>query len=143
MDERSSDLSSALGKLLDDPEALKSAMKLASELKNSGALSGLFGEKNEKNEKNEYKENEEEYRREESAYTERKEEKAGEKPQRDDFRYENAEGSGTHRENRDADRRELLRALRPYMSRERQERIDTVLRILSLLETAEKLGLVR
>ena len=37
-------------------------------------------------------------------------------------------------------RKQLLMALRPYMNAERQEKIDTMLRILQLLELASKLG---
>ena len=37
-------------------------------------------------------------------------------------------------------RKQLLMALRPYMNAERQEKIDTMLRILQLLELASKSG---
>ncbi len=122
--EGSMDLSGALTKLLENPEALKSALGIASTLKDSGALGGLF------------KATGEEYKGKESAYN-------GEKPNEKAQRTPSVpaeEKSSAPADDGGKRRKQLLMALRPYMNTERQEKIDTMLRILQLLELASNLG---
>lgn len=122
--EGSMDLSGAFAKLLENPEALKSALGIASALKDSGALEGLS------------KATGEEYKGGESAYNE---ENSHEKTQRAPF-VPSEERSSAPVGDDGKRRKQLLMALRPYMNTERQEKIDTMLRILQLLELASKLG---
>lgn len=145
MAEQTPDLSGVLGKLLENPEALKSAMAIASNLKKSGFLDGLTASESGTGEKNNEKSGSEgqmvdrqlppvlsgEYRNNENAYTEQKD--AGD-------RFSKRSSDGGRRQSESAHRKQLLMALRPYMSRERQERIDMILKILRLLELADQLG---
>ena len=78
----------------------------------------------------------EEYKGEEHAYNEQN---AHEKTQRAPF-VPSGERSSASVGDDGKRRKQLLMALRPYMNAERQEKIDTMLRILQLLELASKLG---
>ncbi len=143
MAEQVPDLSAAIGKLLENPEALKSAMEMASNLKKSGFFDQFSANQKTGEEKTEKKDEAEEqtsekrnfpsflgeYRKDENAYTEKN---------NAENRTSTHGGDGYRAGS--AQRKQLLMALRPYMSRERQERIDTVLKILRLLELAEQLG---
>ena len=112
MDNAAPDLSGVLGKLLENPDTLKSAMEIAAKLKSAGVADALKTQSGES------------YGRSEEAYSEEK---------------KSAPPAVAEADER-AKRRQLLGALRPYMSRERQDRIDTVLKVLQLLELAEQLG---
>ena len=104
--EGSMDLSGAFAKLLENPEALKSALGIASALKDSGALEGLS------------KATGEEYKGGESAYNE---ENSHEKTQRAPF-VSSEERSSAPVGDDGKRRKQLLMALRPYMNAERQEK---------------------
>ena len=115
MDNASPDLSGVLGTILENPETLKSAMEIAAKLKSSGVADAFQTQSGES------------YETREGAYSE---ERTAPVPVK--------EGAADER----TKRRQLLGALRPYMSRERQERIDTILKVLQLLELAEQLGVI-
>lgn len=44
---------------------------------------------------------------------------------------------------RDADRAALLRALKPFLNGERQQKAESIIRLLSLLTAAEKTGILK
>ncbi len=131
------DLSAGIGKLLEDPEMLGKALSIATTLKKSGMLDGLFGggqiEASETSQEPTRKISQT-YSAPPDAYTE--EDLSKDRPSLPDQRQSADRGWGENNRRRKA----LLLALRPYMSEERQERIDTVLRILELLDLANKLG---
>ena len=135
MAEGNADLSAVLQKLLEDPEMLGRAMETAGKLKGSGLLDGLLS-----SESNTGTAREDEapapspqgaYTRRESAYIEGKSGK-------DLLPIKDAASGEAARMAKE--RKELLAAVRPFMSRERQERIDGILKILRLLELMQQLG---
>lgn len=154
------DLSGVLGKLLENPEALQSAMAIASSLKNSGALDGILNGSAEKStlsdrpSENAVRSNDNDPS---GSSTGRSDSSAEATEQKEELAYKAekstynkgaspalsplSESKEGNKEGQSGQRRQLLLALRPYMSRERQEKIDTILRILQLLELAGQLGL--
>ncbi len=139
MDGQTPDFSAMIGKLLENPDTLKNAFAMAENLKKSGLLDNFLKDENpvallsdKGTEESQAHQNKEQgaYRQEKSAYTEEKSEKNAQ-PQKD--------GTGKGKESAQR-RKQLLFALRSYMSQERKERIDTVLKILNLIEIAEQLG---
>jgi hypothetical protein len=151
------DLSGLIGNMLSDPETLKNVLNVASGLKNAGVFSSLSRAPEEK------EPFEEAYDKGEGAYTVKNgmsvKESPGEKseesaqkgrpasfskpplaplgllsaPQKGGF-----EGSFAAKEKQC--RRELLLALRPYLSKQRQEKLDSILQIFAFLELAESFG---
>lgn len=117
MDNAQGDFAAAFSKILEDPEALKSVIGIASKLKSSGILDG-----EDRKERTELS-----YSAPDEAYGGTGGGKAAIPAGR------TAAGTGD-------DRKELLRALRPYISKERREKLDAILRILDLLETARLIG---
>lgn len=146
--------SDAVGRLLSDPEALRKALALAAELKNSGALDGILPKagKNEGTASAEYGSGEDAYILEEKTDGERS--GSGQRDGRSAGRNDGAERTNAAKRseapdadegaggNRRAQRAELLLAMKPYLSKERQEKVDLILRVLKLLETAEQLGAI-
>ena len=146
MPEQSPDISGAISKLLEDPQALQRAMAIAESLKSSGILDGIMASGGPAEEKSPKEEKisdsktpvtlpqpfSDAYEQEGAAYNEinsREEQTLSGQislPQKGQKEAEQ--------------RRQLLLALRPYMSRERQERIDHVLKIMRLLDLAGQLG---
>ncbi len=146
------DLSGMIGGILSNPEALKGLMSMAAGLKNTGIFDGLGTISLEKKQMQE-----EEYSPDGKTYTENKKDEG-----RGGYQHEPHEGAGTQSEdgqttNRSAPplfalpqpkkadgegdrRRDLLLALRPYLCKERRERLDGILKILGLLEMAKQLG---
>lgn len=164
------DLSGMLGSLLSNPEALGSVLNMASSLKKSGLLDGLMGsisgEEQEKERGSAPKE--QSYQAPDDAYNEKNNTKTAACSNafgdaRDAFKpYEEPYGTtapaavpllpggqaehvkksfpeGTFDKGKDQ-RRTLLLALRPYLSKARQEKIDSMIKLLGLLELAEQFG---
>ena len=111
MDKGTLDLSGLIGKLTSDPEALGNAMRLAQKLKESGALDSVIGADQKPS-----------YSAGEDAYIPK------EQPKKDLSPFDRT------------DRQKLLQALRPFLSRQRREKLDAVLRVSGLIETARRLG---
>ena len=137
MAEGNADFSSVLQKLLEDPDMLTRAMETAGKLKDSGLLDGLLPSdgKTETPRDTEAPASSAQgaYARRESAYIE---DKSGKD------RLPVPGNAASDEEARKAkQRKELLSAVRPFMSRERQERIDGILKILQLLELMQQFGI--
>ncbi|MBQ9469209.1 MAG: hypothetical protein IJU52_09405 [Clostridia bacterium] len=119
MNEKDFDLSGAFQKLLEDPEALKSVVDVASRLKSSGLFDASGQEKAAGVS----------YAGTGGAYPDN--------GTQNDLRLPRA---APERKGAPDDRKQLLKALRPYFSRERQEKLDAILKILDLLEAASVFG---
>ena len=151
------DLSGLIGNMLSDPETLKTVLNVASGLKNSGVLSKLGQTASEKEEGREesYGQGGKTYTVKKSTAVKEEDQKRGEELFPEGF-FEQAGGrasaspllpkslsekKGDDRLPSDQQRRrELLLALRPYLSRDRQQRLDGILQIFAFLELAEGFG---
>ena len=136
MAEQNADLSAAFEKLLSDPEMLTRAMETAEKLKGSGLLDGLLsgmGEGKEKPSAGTPAFTAGAYRQADGAYSEESGRAAPESALVGVSRNPDETLSARQR-------RELLTAMRPFLGRERRERVDGILKILQLLELVQKLG---
>lgn len=109
------DLSAILKTVSQNPEMLTQAMQMAESLKDSGLLSGILSRQ--KDEKQDTEERAEPTGRETGG---------NEKPP-GNSRYQRHHA--------------LLLALRPYLSEERKERVDLLIRLLGILNAADQMGL--
>lgn len=147
------DLSGMIGGMLSDPETLKNILNIASGLKNAG----IFSQKEQEVKEDEKKEKISSYEDATTAYTEKNSSQRQEKAPRDwgvkedtsDFKSSFSSSplglppfSGKQRKEKGAkdQRSALLLALRPYLSKDRQEKIDGILQIFAFLELAEEFG---
>ena len=140
MPEQNGDLSSMLQKLLSDPQMLGRAMEMAGKLKDSGLLDGAIARAggSEDVRAGASASDVGAYRRREDAYIEDdgKSKAAGRTPlggMQDALRGGSEDVAAKQR-------KELLTAIRPFLGRERQERIDGILKILQLLELLKTAG---
>ncbi|MBQ4121391.1 MAG: hypothetical protein IJD35_05185 [Clostridia bacterium] len=121
MDEKALNLDGILQSVMQNPEMLKSAMELAGKLSESGSLSSLFSpqEKNSPAEKNSPKEEEE------PAETEA-EQTVALAPTR----------SGVRKPNDMWRHRKLLEALSLYVSEDKRDKFELLLKLFDIMELA-------
>lgn len=111
-----------LQNVLNNPEMLKNAVELAGKLSENGALSSLFGD----------------LKKESPPKTEVTQEKKDETPPSDSAVLP-TEGDGSKR---DISRhRKLLQALELYVSDDKRDKLELVIRLLDLWELASRMGL--
>lgn len=113
------DINSILKVITDNPDMLSQAFSLAAKLKESGIAESIGAQAAKGSDK--------------PLETERAQEKIDEES--------GAVPALTYKRSSDADnRRQLLFALRPYLSSSRREKLDSLLRLSTLLDTASSLG---
>ncbi|MBE6608835.1 MAG: hypothetical protein E7633_09810 [Ruminococcaceae bacterium] len=128
------DMGSMIAKMLEDPEALGKVMSLAGTLSSSGLLSGLsFGESDVNKNETEKKTFEESG----NASVENSEQE-GRKTNQNKFVEESVTKNHTasHRKVKSSDRIRLLEAMRPFLSDEKRDKLDVVIKILGLADAA-------
>ncbi|MBE6643030.1 MAG: hypothetical protein E7615_05200 [Ruminococcaceae bacterium] len=117
------DLSGMISKLTENPEVMKSLMGIA------GSLSGNDSNKNDSFEKND-------------RFDDRKKDRGCIAECRDDEK----DDCVRHKRERGNDAENLIRlliALKPYVSADRCEKIDSIVKILKLVQLSEKSGLLK
>ena len=116
------DINSILKAITDNPDMLSQAFSLAAKLKESGIAGNIGAQAAKGSDK--------------PLETERAQEKIDEEG--------GAVPALTYKKSSDADnRRQLLFALRPYLSSSRREKLDSLLRLSTLLDTASNLGITK
>lgn len=119
------DMGPMLSKLLEDPQSLGKVMNIASALSSSGALSGLsFGNGGEK-------ENGRIYSDAQNAHSE----SAAKQTYTEVNQGENSNRKQGHKI-RPCDRIRLLEAMRPFLSDDKRDKLEVVIKILGLADAA-------
>ncbi len=141
------DMGSMLSKLLEDPESLGKVMSIASTLSSSGALNGIsLGNVGEKNghEAQETLQNTE--RTKEALHREPMQNDGREKQTYPDAKYDensNRKRTSSGRKIRSCDRIRLLEAMRPFISDDKRDKLEVVIKILGLADAAGGLHGIR
>ncbi len=141
------DMGSMLSKLLEDPESLGKVMSIASTLSASGALNGIsFGSSGEKDGHESRKTLQNEERSQETLRREPSQNDGREKQNYPDTKY--AENSGRKHTSsgnkiKSCDRIRLLEAMRPFLSEDKRDKLEVVIKILGLADAAGGLHGIR
>ena len=127
------DMGSMIAKMLEDPEALGKVMSIAGTLSSSGILNGLsLGENSEKESSGEETANDS---REENAVSTYQTQGQGQTNEGVPPK-QSLPQSSPRRKVKSCDRIRLLEAMRPFLSDDKRDKLDVVIKIIGLADAA-------